>query len=186
MAEENGRCLALTLRQAFLLERLSRDPNLEIPDLKNENITVFQRTKKRYQKWERTILDKGNFVDSKKISKKQERFILVSPFYSLDELVEIDPKPGSCYVFSASEPANEEAEIDTDKLTNWLNHYGLPQYHVHVSGHITPLQLRKKLEEIKPKKIFPVHCEKPELFNRFIGGLQSQTVLIRKNRKYVL
>ncbi|MGD0978917.1 MAG: hypothetical protein ABR962_07215 [Candidatus Bathyarchaeia archaeon] len=41
---------------------------------------------------------------------------------------------GSCYVLSASEPFNEEMDIDFKRLANWLDLYGLPQYHIHVSG----------------------------------------------------
>jgi len=48
-------------------------------------------------------------------------------FYDLEELVEINPQPGSYYILSASEPFNEEMEIDFERLVNWLSHCGLPQ-----------------------------------------------------------
>ena len=107
-------------------------------------------------------------------------------FYDLEQLVEIQPKPGSCYISSSSEPFNEEMEIDYEKLVNWLRHYGLPQYHVHVSGHIMPLQLKAILEEIGAKTIFPVHTENAELFAKFMQDSKSQVVPAEKDKEYPL
>ena len=118
------------------------------------------------------------------VSKRQSEIILVMSFYGLEELVNIKPKPGSCYVLSASEPFNEEMEIDFERLVNWLGHYGLPQYHVHVSGHIMPLQLKGILKEINAKKVFPVHTEHADLFARFMGDLKGKVVLTEKAEEY--
>lgn len=76
---------------------------------------------------------------------------------------------GSCYVLSASEQFNEEMEIDYERLVNWLSHYGLSQYHVHVSGHMMPLQLKVALKKINAKKVFPVHTENSNLFTKFMA-----------------
>jgi ribonuclease J len=105
-------------------------------------------------------------------------------FYDLEELVEIQPEAGSCYVLSASEPFNEEMEIDFERLVNWLRHYGLPQYHVHVSGHIMPLQLKAILKEINAAKIFPVHTENAELFASFMRDLKGKMILTEKEKQY--
>jgi ribonuclease J len=118
------------------------------------------------------------------VSKQQCNAVLALSFYDLEELVEIKPEPGSCYVLSASEPFNEEMEIDFERLVNWLRHYGLPQYHVHVSGHIMPLQLKAVLKEIGAAKIFPVHTENADLFAKFIRNQKSQVVLPEKNIEY--
>jgi hypothetical protein len=66
------------------------------------------------------------------VSKRQCNAVLAMSFYDLEELIEIQPKAGSHFVLSASEPFNKETEIDFERLVNWLGHYGLPQYHVHV------------------------------------------------------
>jgi ribonuclease J len=118
------------------------------------------------------------------VSKQQSKVVLALSFYDLEELVEIQPEAGSCYVLSASEPFNEEMEIDYERLTNWLNHYGLPQYHVHVSGHIMPLQLKEVLGQINSEQIFPVHTEHAELFAKFVRDLRGKVVLPEKERQY--
>ncbi|MBC7130284.1 MBL fold metallo-hydrolase, partial [Candidatus Bathyarchaeota archaeon] len=161
-AVANNRKLVVSLRQAYLMEALRRDKGLVIPRLEDENILVFRKSKKAdgsrkvVRKWERRILEaySGKIIDSEGVSKQQSRIILSMSLYDLEQLVDVQPQPGSCYISSSSEPFNEEMEIDFERLVNWLGHYGLPHYHVHVSGHIMPFSLKKILEEINADKIF--------------------------------
>jgi len=186
IAKKNGRCLAVSLKQAYLMEALRRDKGLSLPDLNDENILIFRKSKKKYEKWENHIIEqyKSKIVDVFEVSKRQCNAILAMSFYDLEELVDIQPTAGSCYILSASEPFNEEMELDFERLVNWLRHYGLPQYHVHVSGHIMPLQLKTILKEINATKIFPVHTENADLFAKFMRNLKSQVVLTEKDKEY--
>jgi len=188
IAKKNGRCLAVSLKQAYLLNALRRDKGLSIPELNDENILIFRKSKKKYDKWESQIMEKypDKIVDVFEVSKQQCKAVLAMSFYDVEELVEIQPEAGSCHILSASEPFNEEMEIDFERLVNWLRHYGLPQYHVHVSGHITPLQLKAILKEINATKTFPIHTENAELFAKFMRNLKSQTILTEKNKEYNL
>ena len=70
-----------------------------------------------------------------------------------------------------SEPFNEEMEIEYDKFVNWLDHFGLPMFHIHCSGHIMPTEVRKVIERIAPKRFFPVHTENPGLFARYVSDI---------------
>jgi ribonuclease J len=186
VAKKNGRCLAVSLKQAYLMKELRKDRGLKIPNLSDENILIFRKSKKRYEKWENEIINQygGRVIDVFEVSKRQCKAILALSFYDLEELVEIQPKAGSCYILSSSEPFNEEMAIDYERLINWLRHYGLPQYHAHVSGHIMPLQLKTILREIGASKIFPVHTENAELFAKFISDLKSQVVCPEKGKAY--
>jgi ribonuclease J len=77
-------------------------------------------------------------------------------------------------------------EIDYEKLLNWLRHYGLPQYHVHVSGHMMPLQLKSALKAINGKRVFPVHTENAGLFSKFMRDLKCDINLVKKGEEYTL
>jgi ribonuclease J len=186
VAKRNNRYLAISLRQAYLLQCLRADKGLNLPDISDENILLFRKSKATNYKWEKRLVDeypdkvKGAF----ELSKQQCNVVLAMSFYDLEELIEIQPKPGSCYILSASEPFNEEMEIDFERLVNWLDHFGLPQYHVHVSGHMMPLQLKSTLQKINAKTVFPVHTENAQLFCRFMGNLNSKMVLTEKNKNY--
>jgi len=186
VAKESGRRLIVSARQAYLLSRLKEDPHLNIPDVKDEHILIFKKKKKSYKRWEREVLEGETVVDAYEVSKRQREVILVASLYDFEELIDIKPVPGSCYVYSSSEPFNEEMEIDFNKMLNWLRHYGLPQYRVHVSGHIMPIELKNVVSRIKPKQVFPIHCEHPEVFAKFIKGVGTSVTIPQLGEKYSL
>ncbi|MGB9741360.1 MAG: MBL fold metallo-hydrolase [Candidatus Bathyarchaeia archaeon] len=188
VAKNNGRCLAVSLKQAYLMEALQRDKGLKLPDLRDGNISIFRKSKKTRDKWENAIVEEypEKVKSASEISKQQCKVVLALSFHDLEELVEIQPEAGSCYVLSSSEPFNEEMEIDYERLLNWLEHYGLPQYHAHVSGHIMPMQLKAILKEINAKQIFPVHTEKQNLFAKFMRDLKGKVVVAEREREYLI
>jgi ribonuclease J len=190
IAKKNNRCLAVSLKQAHLLNALRKDPHLRVPDLDDDDILVFRKSKKRFDRWERELMDqyagKNKVFDVFETSKQQCNVVLVLSFYDFEELVALQPQAGSCYILSASEPFNEEMEIDYEKLLSWLRHYGLPQYHVHVSGHMMPLQLKAVLREMKGKRVFPVHTESAGLFSKFVRDLKTSVTLVEKGSEYTL
>ncbi len=187
IAKKNHRCLAVSLKQAYLLETLRNDKHLKIPALDDEGLIIFRKSKKHFDKWERQLIERYNvkkkIFDVFEVSKKQCTVVLAVSFYDFEELVTIQPAPGSCYVLSASEPFSEEMEIDYGRLINWLSHYGLPQYHVHVSGHMMPLQLKAALKKMDAKNIFPIHTENAELFKKFIDQ-KNDVTLVEKGKQY--
>ena len=190
IAKKNQRCLAVSLKQAYLLEALRKDKGLTVPALDDEGILIFRKSKKRFDKWEKQLMEQyegqNKIFDVFEVSKQQCNVVLAVSFYDFDELVPLQPAAGSCYILSTSEPFNEEMEIDYERLVNWLRHYGLPQYHVHVSGHMMPLRLKGALKEINAKRMFPIHTESADLFARFMRDLKSQVTLVDKGRAYPL
>jgi ribonuclease J len=190
IAKRNGRCLAVSLKQAQLLNALRKDKHLTVPDPNEDDVLIFRKSKKRFDKWERELMEryavKSKVFDVFEASKQQCNVVLALSFYDFEELVALEPAAGSCYILSASEPFNEEMEIDYEKLLNWLRHYGMPQYHVHVSGHMMPLQLKRALREMNAKRIFPIHTESAELFVKFMRDLKASVTLVEKGREYAL
>jgi len=182
IASKNNRRLVVTTKQAYLLYILSSDCHLKTPDLKD--VLIFQKEKKRYFQWEQKVMNYGEIISPQEVSVRQREIVMCLPFFDLNWLVEISPLSGSCYILSASEPFNEEMEIDFNRLVSWLEYYGLPQYYIHVSGHITPIHLREFLEAVKPKRIFPIHGEYPKLFSKFLGDLDSKIILPEKGEVY--
>jgi ribonuclease J len=186
VAKENDRFLAIPLRQAYLLKKLKEDKKLQIPEIKkDENILIYRKAKKSYLPWEKEIIENFNVFDISEIRKIQQKIIMVCSFFDVKELIYIKPKPGSSFILSSSEPFNEEREIEYEKFINWLNHFGLPMYRIHCSGHIMPNDLKEVVNEIKPKKIFPIHTEYPELLKKFLMDL-TKVILVERGIIYEL
>jgi hypothetical protein len=120
---------------------------------------MFRKSKKRYDKGETGIMS-SVAIGQLYVFEVSKRSARRYSFYDLEELVEMQPQEGSCYVSSTTESFNEGMEIDYERLVNRLGHYGLPHYHVHVSGYNMPLQLKNVLKEISAEKSCPIHLNK--------------------------
>jgi len=181
VAKRNHRKLAISLRQAYMMKKLEADKGLDLPGVDSDDFLIFRREKKQYFKWEQAILGLPNVVDADEVKQMQDRVILATAFSDLKELVDLRPESGSSYILSSSEPFNEEMEIEYDKFVNWLDHFGLPMYHIHCSGHIMPTEVKQAITRIKPKTFFPIHTEHPELYARFVSGV-AKVQLPEKNK----
>jgi len=168
-ARDTKRCLAISMRQAYIFDKLKHAEGLDLPEIDDESLLIFQRSKKRYYKWEEEIQSHLNVKDSQDIREMQEKVIMVCSLADLKELIEIRPQSGSNFIHSASEPVNEEGEVEFSKLLNWLDHFGMPLYQIHCSGHIMPNELKDIVSKIQPKRLHPIHTEHPELFAKFLN-----------------
>ena len=172
IARESDRSLAVSLKQAHLLNSLLKDKNLKIPDpLNDPNIEVYQKTKKVYYHWEQAILEKADVKTSKHVRETQEKTILASSSYDMNEVLDIRPGSGGAFINSSSEPFNEEMEIDHERFVNWLDYFGLPMYQIHSSGHMMPTDLRETIARVAPQRLVPIHTEQPRLFELFVKDL---------------
>lgn len=118
-----------------------------------------------YYNWERKYLYRDNTINFKDIRENQEQYLFYCNYFQLNELVDIMPKLGSHYVRSMCEPFSDEMLFDESRVKNWLELLSLGEaYQIHASGHANYPELRKMVEDIKPKKVIPIHTEHPELF----------------------
>ena len=115
----------MSTKQAWLVHNLQTDQHLDLFGLEDPNILIFQREQKTYYEWEKVL--KQNYpdkiVDSYYVNAHQDELLLAASFFDMNEMVEIQPEPGSVYILSQSEPFNEEMEIDYSKLPKLLETY---------------------------------------------------------------
>jgi len=86
----------------------------------------------------------------------------------LQKLVKTEIPPGSLAIFSNSEPFDEESYIDFKKIINWLNIFRIPSYRIHSSGHASPIDIKRLVNETKPRDIIIIHSEYPDTLKRFL------------------
>jgi len=187
VAKETGRKLAISTKQAFLIKNLAADPNLSLFDLTDPDILIFAREKKAPPFWEQNLINTyGNVIESVDVCDIQNDVILSASFYDMNEMYKICPSPGAIFILSQSEPFNEEMEIDYKKLLNWLEHYGIPLYNIHTSGHATPIDLKSAISAIAPEKVFLIHTERPKLYQHYLRDLKIKTISPEPEIKYSL
>ena len=172
VAKDSKRKFVVSLKAAHLLSRLKEDKRLSVPDVTSDpDILVYLRPKSRYYKWEQPFLD--NAVDCNYVHKNQSRLILNLGLMQFAELIDIRPDKGSHFIHSMSEPFSEE-DIEDEVMHNWLNHFGLNFHQLHASGHCSGAEIIKNIQTIKPKKVFPVHTENPEMFKELVKGVKVE------------
>ena len=191
VARESQRNVVLSTRQYFVLSTMNNCKGLETPCLeKSEDILVFDPQKKRYSSWEKKILEnlrqKGRVISYGEIRRKGQKFIFCTSIDSITQVKQLKPPEGSLYILSTSEPFNEEKELSFEKLLNWLEFYGLSMIHVHSSGHAGPLEIRKFLKDTSPRRLIPIHTEKPMQFKRYYRKYAKNVVVLARGTSYSL
>jgi ribonuclease J len=198
IARDTKRKLTILPKDAYLLKTM-RLLEPEIPDIAQEDtIAIYQKTtaSKSPDSWLRSIYQDyfSKIVLAKDVSSNQGDFILCFSFWDLNELPSIQPRAGSLYVFSSSEPHNEEQEMDFWRLHHWLERFklrafGLPMYRngkweipeeekgLHASGHACGPDLLRIAREIHPEVLIPIHSEKPEFYVDNLNGSGIDVIL---------
>jgi len=176
-ARMDGRKLVVPMKQAFLLQKLREDKHLDIFDIKEDDVLVFRKDKAYSQAWEEEVIEETEACSGEDLNMIQDEVVLVASYYDINEVMRIKPEPGSIFILSQSEAFDEEGEIQHERLLNWCEHMGLPQYKAHTSGHVGPNQLKNAIKEINPETVYPVHTERPRQFKKFVSDLDCKVKL---------
>jgi ribonuclease J len=143
-------------------------------------------TKKEPKITDTTHLTKG--VKALDIQKEPSKYLLHLDYYRFKNLLDLDPPEGSCYVRAQCEPFDLDMELSEGRLINWLKRFGLNKqngykpFQIHASGHSSGAELLDFIEKVKPKKLVPIHTEKPKMFVNKSGQVlipqQNKTITV--------
>lgn len=188
-----NRKLVVSLKQAYLLKSLELYAReLALPLVQDESLSVYIHrsswgvfNSRDYYKWQREFLNYENAVTFKDVRTKQNEYVFFCDYFSLHELNDIQPSKGSRYVYSLSEPHDEEQQIDYERMLNWLNHFNLGIDILHSSGHLCCSDLQKMIGLVKPTILIPIHTNKPQLCKNILNE-HSNVVLPEIGKPIVL
>jgi ribonuclease J len=189
IAKENDRKFVIPLKLAHLLNKLKSDRVLKIPDvMKDDTILFYKRRKKTgqfvesdYFTWERPLLEKA--VNYDYVHENESKLILNLDLSCFTELIDVRPAKGGHFIHSMSEPFSEE-DVAVDVMGRWLQHFDLMFHQIHASGHCPAKDLSKIINEIKPKKLVPIHTEYPQVFKELFKS--TDVMIIPKGKTYNL
>jgi len=180
IAGETGRELAVLPEDAHLLRLIGR---VEGRDLLS-GLRVYWGLKSRRSTWERRLQEElsDRLLDPAQVSGRPSGYILCLSYWNLTNLLDIRPEGGT-YLYSSSEPHSEEEVFDLERLSSWLDHFGMrlvglrlrgkeaelePGFHA--SGHAAPEELLQAIERIGAKEVLPVHTKHRDWFEREVKG----------------
>ncbi|MCR8455832.1 MAG: MBL fold metallo-hydrolase [Candidatus Korarchaeota archaeon] len=162
--------------------RFSRQEKAILQDIDRElpeNILVPETLEHSFREYNKDIKYKrlGEFL--KRYEAENIYSTIMSPGRDIEKILRL-VKHGDIFILASSEPISEESEIEFERLMNWFEELGIPIYHIHASGHITPLDLKRLIESINPKRIVPIHGKRPRLLQNFIGREKYRWILPEK------
>ncbi len=186
VAKATGRKLVIESRIAYLLELLKGTDSIKVPSIDDGDIRVHlmrkgwglierddypdEIRKGDYEKWEQNYMNHGNLATYNDIKDSQKDFIFYCNFFQLKELIDVKPNEGSSYIRSLVEPFSEDMELDEKRVNNWMEHFGLyPMHQIHASGHAPGTEIKRMINEMKPKQVIPVHTQHPKEFKKIVG-----------------
>jgi ribonuclease J len=181
IAEESGRSLVLMPRDIHLLRANYLASGHGLDPMVDPAIQLYQEEKASDSSSDRTIYEtySGKLTNAETVSKAVGRYIVCFSYWDVNELILIEPGPGSVYIYSSSEAYSEEQCADMWRLRNWLEllgiqAYGLPdpetgkpmpsERRFHASGHASADDLLKIIDLVNPKVLIPIHTEDPDFF----------------------
>jgi ribonuclease J len=179
-AKKLDKMLAISMKQAYLIDQLSKCKSPIAPSLDDKNIDVYARRKswglidrdcdenllkQDYEKWERDYLEDS--ICCKDVKDNQKKFMFFCTNFDLNELIDVKPKVGSVYIKSVCEPFDIEMELDWKRIENWINHFGMDLNATHVSGHASGPQLKEFVKTVKPKMVIPIHTQHAKIYDKW-------------------
>lgn len=192
---DRGRTPVFDPRLAYLLARLDRDIYAENASVFLERtdsmlyspsdyvrskhkaglIDIDEWSNKPPIKTDTTHISQG--VSANAIQKEPNKYVLHLDYFRFKNLLDINPPEGSVYIRAQCEPFNPRMELSETRMINWLKHFGINEknnfepYQIHASGHASGIELQEFVDNVKPKKLIPIHTLKPKLFNNKTGEL---------------
>ena len=186
-AKNSGRYLVIDLKQAYLLKLFSASSNFSnlYPAPNDKNIKIFiprgkwslldkdlakfseRQLEMDYAEWQKEFLTYPNAIDYRDVSKHQKELVFYCSDFNLQNLIDIEPNPGSSYIRSLTEPFDAEMELKAEQIKNWFEYFGVISkerdwHQVHVSGHGDGEQIKHVIDGANAKKLIPIHTHHDE------------------------
>ena len=170
-ARHAGRQLVVLAKDALLLHAMhTADPTVPVPHPVSGPL-VYRDRRARTGPWQRFVADRCGdaLVGAEAVSRAPGDFVLALSYFDLTRLLDVGPA-GGVWIFSSSEPYNEEQLLDMHRLRNWMGLVGMrvvgdpgsgePEDEgFHASGHASGPDLLRFITTARPRRLLPVHVE---------------------------
>jgi ribonuclease J len=183
IARRTTRRLVVMDKDAYLLSAMHAvDPAIPTPRTE-PGMQVFRRALRAPRTWVEVVRDwYPDQVTAAQVQAEPGAYIVCMSFFDITELIDIDPSSG-VWIYSSSEPHNEEQQIDLWRLHNWIEYFHLTPYGLaegptryHASGHISGPELFDMVERIRPGAVIPIHTLSPHRFAEVLPGSIRVTI----------
>jgi ribonuclease J len=196
-AKACDRKVLINPKQAFFLDQIKGCSDAILPDTNNIEILLPRKAwgiwgnpayDDKIQKQDYTnayptpvrdfIFEQSNLVTPQEVAQSQKEYVVSCSFYEMNLLHDLSPKEGSCFIWSKSDPFDEEGSIELAKVENWLSHFKLGEpIPMHCSGHLSGPEAKDLIDRAQPEMVVPIHTEKPQAFKSW----HDNVIIVHRN-----
>ncbi|WP_084482738.1 MBL fold metallo-hydrolase [Marinospirillum minutulum] len=172
-SKKSGRKLVLDLYSANVLAA-TNNPNL--PQSHWQDIAFFVPGQQRYQILKNAWFDqlklhsKNRMFDEELLNNPSKYTLLFRPMHisTLKNATHLDK---ALYVYSQWKGYWDAGSYDYIK--DWLEASGIKKVDIHTSGHASPVDLKRFVEAVNPKKLVPIHSFHPEQYPQLFKRVET-------------
>jgi ribonuclease J len=170
--KRTGRRLIIDLYTAAILEATG---NQNIPQSNWPDVALFipynQRIQIKNNAWfELLKRHSTNRIFIENLSEIANRSVLLFRSTHRSDLERGNCLDGASYTYSQWEGYWEKEQYV--QIKNWLEKRSIPMHHIHTSGHASPLDLKRLVSAINPRKVVPIHTFFPERYNELFVNVE--------------
>jgi len=181
-AAESGRTLLVSPKQAYYFSVIAGEKDLPVPSDDDFRILLPRKDwgiwgNQRFDEllWaqdyrypdpvEKVVFEGPDLLAPSDVVKSPSKYVVTCSFFEFGLLHDLNPQSDTTYIWSRSEPFDEEGQIEYDRVLNWLSHFGINEpVTMHCSGHLAGSEIQDLIERAQPEIVVPIHTERPDLF----------------------
>ncbi len=171
-ARQSNRQLVVLMKDALLLSAMHTvDPATPLPSAP-DGLLVFDDRRATSTAWQDDVTDE--FADALEspstIATDPGAYVLCLSFFDVTRLLDLGETSSGAWIYSSSEPYDEESQLDMQRLRNWTDLLGLDflggaseteaeAAGFHASGHASGPDLQRFIEIVNPRTLIPIHLQ---------------------------
>jgi len=160
------------MKDALLLKAMHTvDPATPLPSAP-DGLLIFDDRRATTTAWQDEVTDEfaSALVPPADIGADPGAYVLCMSFFDVTRLLDLGEMTSGAWIYSSSEPYDEESQLDMRRLRNWTNLLGLDflggaseseaeAAGFHASGHASGPDLQRFIEIVNPRTLIPIHLQ---------------------------
>lgn len=171
-ARRTNRQLVVLMKDALLLKAMHTvDPATPLPSAP-DGLLIFDDRRATTTAWQDEVTDEfaSALIPPSDIGADPGAYVLCMSFFDVTRLLDLGEMTSGAWIYSSSEPYDEESQLDMRRLRNWTNLLGLDflggaseseaeAAGFHASGHASGPDLQRFIEIVNPRTLIPIHLQ---------------------------
>ena len=187
-----NRQLVVLMKDALLLKAMhtvdSATPLPSGPD----GLLIYDDRRAATTAWQDELTEEfaDALITPAAINKDPGAYVLCLSFFDVTRLLDLGKMSSGAWIYSSSEPYDEESQLDMRRLRNWTNLLGLDfvggvseseaeAAGFHASGHASGADLQRFVNIVNPRSLIPVHLQ-PEGLDFYRRAFAKSSIRVRE------